>query len=62
MRGMAVQPGTPIVVSRHLIFVVLAIIAFVIVAFLEFAKVAVQFNVILGLFALGAAFVAASFL
>lgn len=57
---MAVQPG--ITVSRHLLFIVLMIVCFVIVAFLEFAKVAVQGNVILGLFALGGAFLGAALL
>ena len=62
VRAMAVQPGTPITVSRHLIFIVLAIVCGVIIAFLEFAKVAVEGNVITGLFALCLVFGWASFL
>lgn len=61
--GMAVQPQpVAISVSRHVILLVLAILAFAIGAFLEFAKIAVQINVIWGLLFLGLALFAGSFL
>jgi len=57
---MAVSPG--ITVSRRLLFLVAAIICFVIDCFFEFAKISVQANVIYGLLFLGLAFFAAAFL
>jgi len=59
---MAVQPGTNISLNRRIIFLVLAILGAAIVAFLEFAKVNVQANVISGLFALSLVFGWAAFL
>lgn len=56
---MSVQP---IVVSRKLLFIVAAIICFVIDCFFEFAKVSVQANVVYGVLFLGFAFFAAAFL
>jgi len=62
----AYTPGmaTPVnvSVSRHLIFLILAIVAAVIGAFLEFARIDVQANVILGLVFLSLAFGWAAFL
>lgn len=50
------------VVSRKLLFIVAAIICFVIDCFFEFAKISVQGNVLYGLLFLGLAFFAAAFL
>jgi hypothetical protein len=58
---MAVAPGS-VTINRHLILFVLAIICFAIDAFLEFAKVAVQGNVVFGLLFLGLVFFAGAFL
>lgn len=59
---MAVPPAASISLNRRIILLVLAIVCFAIDAFLEFAKVSAQGNVVLGLLFLGLVFFAGAFL